>query len=204
MKNRKSSGRKGRPRSFDADKTLDRALQVFWRKGYEGATLSDLTRAMGINRPRMYAAFGDKQRRFRKVLARYQQGPGGFVAEALNEPTARRVVDRLLGGAVEGLTNPHNPRGCLAVHGALACGDQAQTIRHELTACRDKREAAIRERLRRAKASGDLPRDSDPADLARFVVTVMQGMAVQATGGATRDELRRVARTALRAWPKRR
>jgi AcrR family transcriptional regulator len=202
MKNSKPVVRKGRPRSFDAERALNQALQVFWRKGYEGATLSDLTKAMGINRPSLYAAFGDKEGLFRKALDRYQQGPVGFIADALKEPTGRRAVEHLLFGAAENLTDPRNPRGCLTVQGALACGDEAQGIRQELIALRNRTEGEIRDRLRRAKSAGELPADSDPGDLARFIATVIQGMAVQAAGGASRSELQRVARTAVRAWPK--
>src|SRR5437763_10008756 len=92
--------RRGRPRAFDLDKALDRALQVFWRKGYEGASLPDLTQAMGINRPSLYAAFGSKEELFRRALDRYAEGPASYVREALNEPTTRAVAERLLGGAV--------------------------------------------------------------------------------------------------------
>src|SRR6202035_3213375 len=108
---------RGRPREFDADKALDAALKVFWRKGFEGASLPDLTRAMGINRPSMYAAFGNKEALFRRALDRYAQGPAAYVRQALDEPTARRVVERLLRGAVEALSDPRNPRGCFAVQG---------------------------------------------------------------------------------------
>src|SRR6516225_7036799 len=103
----------GRPRAFDIDKALDRALKVFWRKGYEGASLPELTRAMGINRPSLYAAFGNKEALFRKVLDRYAEGPAAYVREALTEPTARAVAERLLGGAVDLLSGPRGPRGCL-------------------------------------------------------------------------------------------
>src|SRR6516164_184968 len=116
----------GRPRTFDTEKALDRALTVFWRKGYEGTTLPELTRAMGINRPSLYAAFGNKEMLFRKVMDRYAEGPAAYVREALEEPTARRVAERLLTGAVSLLADPRNPRGCLVVHGALACGDEAE------------------------------------------------------------------------------
>jgi len=191
----------GRPRAFDADEALNRALQVFWRKGYEGTSLSDLTKAMGINRPSLYAAFGDKAALFRKALDRYAEGPAAYVGEALKAPTARGVVERLLHGAVDLLTDPRNPRGCLLVQGALACGETARGVRKELIARRSAGEAALRQRLERAKATGDLPADADPAQLARYVVTVLHGMAVQAAGGANRAELRRVIRTALRAWP---
>src|SRR6266852_3492764 len=119
---------RGRPRAFDIDKALDRALGVFWRKGYEGTTLSDLTEAMGINRPSLYAAFGSKEGLFRKALDRYAEGPAAYVREALNEPTARAVAERLLGGAADLLTDPRHPRGCLAVQGALACGEAADSV----------------------------------------------------------------------------
>ncbi len=192
---------KGRPREFDIDCALDRALGVFWRKGFEGATLADLTKAMGVNRPSLYAAFGSKEGLFRKALDRYAEGPAAYVRETLNGPTARAVAERLLGGTVDLLTHPRNPRGCLMVQGALACGEAAESVRRELVSRRLADEAAIRERFERALADGDLPADADPADLARYVVAVIQGMAVQAAGGASREELRQVAAMALRAWP---
>jgi AcrR family transcriptional regulator len=192
---------KGRPREFDVKKALDRALKVFWRKGYEGASLLDLTKAMGINRPSLYAAFGNKEALFRKVLERYVEGPAAYVFEALKEPTARAVAERLLSGSIDLLTDRRNPRGCLMVQGALACGEAAESIRRELIAYRAAGEVAVRRRFERAVADSDLPADADPADLARYVVTVIRGMAVQAAGGARREELRRVAEIALRAWP---
>jgi AcrR family transcriptional regulator len=192
---------KGRPREFDVEKALGRALQVFWRKGYEGASLPELTRAMGINRPSLYAAFGNKEALFRRVLDRYAAGPAGYFGEALDEPTARAVAERLLGGAADLLTGRRGPRGCLLVHGALACSEAAESVRRELAARRAAGEAAIRRRFERARAEGDLPPDVCPADLAGYVVTVLRGMAVQAAGGAGREVLRRVAQMALRAWP---
>jgi len=191
----------GRPRAFDLDKALDCALQVFWQKGYEGASLADLTKAMGINRPSLYAAFGNKEDLFRKVLDRYSSGPAAFVNAALCEPTARAVVERLLRQTVDKLGDPHKPKGCLLVQSALSCGDAANPIRKELIARRAAGFAALRKRFKRAITDGDLPTDSDPADLARYVVTISSGMAIQAVGGATRDELRRVVEIALRAWP---
>jgi AcrR family transcriptional regulator len=192
---------KGRPREFDVVKALDRALKVFWRKGYAGASLPDLTRAMGINRPSLYAAFGNKEALFRRVLQRYAEGPAAYAGDALNEPTARAVAERLLGGTIDLLTDPKNPRGCLLVQGALACGEAAECVRRELAALRAAGEAAVRRRFERARKDGDLPAEADPADLARFIVTVQRGLAVQAAGGASRDELRRVVTLALRAWP---
>jgi len=201
MKQKQTARTVGRPRSFETAKALDAAMKVFWRKGYEGASLSDLTRAMGINRPSLYAAFGDKESLFRKVLDRYDSGPAGYVREALNQPTARAVVERLMEGAAKLATASSNPRGCLFVQSALACGDGAKAIRNDLILRRDAGEKAVRKRLKCAQAEGDLPRDANPADLARYVVTMIHGIAVQAAGGAARDQLRRVIRTALRAWP---
>lgn len=191
----------GRPRAFDKDKALDRALDVFWRKGYEGASLADLTEAMGINPPSLYAAFGNKEALFRQALDRYQDERGAFQREALAAPTARAAVARLLGGTADFLTDRRNPRGCLMVHGALACGDEASAVRKELAARRAASEAAIRRRLERAKAEGDLPAGAEPAALAGYVATVLEGLAVQAAGGASRKELQRVVEVALRAWP---
>jgi AcrR family transcriptional regulator len=197
IKNMKS----GRPREFDSEKALDAAMKVFWRKGYEGASLAELTRAMKINRPSLYAAFGDKEELFRKVLARYSRGPVAYIQEALDETTARAVAERLLLGTAEVLGNPKNPRGCLGVQGALACGESSESIRRELISYRQAGEKIILDRFERAKVEGDLPAGADPADLATFIITMIRGMAVDAASGASREELQRVARTAMRAWP---
>src|ERR1700722_4582159 len=141
MRRNKSSGLMGRPRSFDVDRGLDRALRVFWRKGYEGTSLSDLTTAVGVNRPSLYAAFGDKKALFRKALGHYLTGPAAYTEEALKEPTARAVVERLLQGAADLNTAPRNPGGCLMVQGALACSEASDSIRKELVACRAAGEA---------------------------------------------------------------
>jgi len=191
----------GRPRAFDVDQALDKALQVFWRKGYEGASLQDLTDAMKINRPSMYAAFGNKEALFRKVLDRYAQLNATFVNEALSAPTARQVVEKLLHSVAYSQCCPQNPPGCLAVQSALACGDDAESIRQELILRRAASQTAIRERLERAIQEGDLPVDADPKALARYVSTVIQGMAVQSASGATHQDLLSVIDLALKAWP---
>jgi AcrR family transcriptional regulator len=191
----------GRPRAFDIDEALDRALGVFWRLGYEGASLPDLTRAMGINRPSLYAAFGNKEALFRKAIDRYLEGPASHMLRALEEPTSRAVVERVFRGSIDLIADPETPRGCFLVQGALACGDAADSLRQELVRRRRAGEVALRERFRRAVSEGDLPPDADPDDLARYVASVVYGMAVQAAGGAGRDELGRVAGLALRAWP---
>src|SRR5258707_346174 len=95
---------RGRPRAFDADKALNRALNIFWRKGYEGTSLRDPTGAMGITPPSLYAAFGNKESLFRKAMDRYAKGPSAYVLKALDEPTARAVADRLLHGVIDLVT----------------------------------------------------------------------------------------------------
>ena len=202
MTQRRDVVQKGRPREFDTDKALDKALHVFWSRGYEGTSLSDLTEAMGINRPSLYAAFGNKEELFRRALDRYlEYGPGAVQRETLNEPTARAVAERLLAVTADNLTNPKYPRGCLAVQGALSCGEAAQSIKNELCSRRAAGEALLRERFERAKAEGDLGPESDPASLAQYLATVIQGMSVQASSGASRAELMKIAEMALKAWP---
>jgi AcrR family transcriptional regulator len=191
---------RGRPRTFCTEQALDAAMKVFWRKGYEGTTLPDLERAIGVNRPSLYAAFGNKQALFRKVIERYGEGPACFVREAVELPTARQVVQHILSGSIDLVTNPKNPGGCLAVQGALVCGDEATAARKQLASMRAAGEELLRRRFERAKADGDLPRGTTPADLARYVVTVMHGISVEAAGGASRRALQRVADLALRAW----
>jgi len=191
----------GRPRGFDADEALGRAMVVFWEQGYEGASLADLTAAMGITKTSMYAAFGNKDELFRRAVERYAEGPAAYVARALEQPTAREVATAFLTGAVEASTSPGCPAGCLFVQGSLAAGDGGRTARDALSAWRDEGRSHLRERFRRAVEEGDLPAGADPGLLARYVMTVANGIAVQAAGGAGRDELREVAGLALRNWP---
>src|SRR5437870_11047236 len=201
MKSETAAAPRGRPRGFDPDAALERAMHVFWAKGYEGASLSDLTRAMRINRPSLYAAFGNKEQLFRKVLDRYMDGPVAYFGKALAAPKGRDVVEEICLGTDSTGDGPRIQAGCLMVQGALACGDAS--VRREVAARRAKAEVALRRRLQRAKRGGDLPKNADPAELAHYVMTVVRGMAVQSAGGASRDQLRRVAQIALRAWPKR-
>jgi AcrR family transcriptional regulator len=191
----------GRPREFDVDEALATALDQFWRKGFEGTSVNDLTEAMGITKPSLYATFGNKEELFRKALDRYQSTCMTFVEEALAEPAAFQVVERLLYGYATCQTDGAHPPGCLDTNGALVCSEAAEPVRRELIARRTAQEAALRRRLEHALETGDLPADSDPADLARYVMAVIQGMAVQAASGASRETLHGVVRTALRAWP---
>ena len=201
MKSAKRSPRLGRPRAFDPDRALERALHVFLKNGYEGASLADLTRAMGINRPSLYAAFGNKAELFRKVVDLYLRR-SAKMSLALNEPTAQAGVKRMLREMADQLGDPHGPRGCLLVQSALACGAEAECIRKELIVRRQEQLALLRDRLRRARAEGDLPANADPRALARYLSAIMAGMAVQAANGAGRAELRELAETAMQAWPK--
>src|SRR5580700_8855174 len=198
---RKEQGVTGRPREFDTDAALEKAMRLFWTKSYEGTTVADLTETLGISRPSLYAAFGDKQSLFRAALERYAAGPACYVAAALGKPRAREVADHLLRGAADLQANSGNPGGCLTVSGAIACGDEAEPVRQALNAHRAAGVALLRRRFAQAKAQHDLPKDSNPAALARFVAAVVYGMAVLASGGASRKDLDQVIRTAMKAWP---
>jgi AcrR family transcriptional regulator len=200
MKRKKVTPAIGRPRAFDVEKALHQAMQVFWRKGYLGTSLSDLTDAMGINRPSLYAAFGNKKSLFRKALAHYANGPSSYLSDALQEPTARAVVERLLHGVVDLLTDPRTPTTCLWVHGALSCGDDP--LREEFAAQRAAGLAELRTRFKRAVADGNLLPDSDADALAHYVQTVNFGLTVQASTGATRKELLRIVEIALKTFAK--
>jgi AcrR family transcriptional regulator len=191
----------GRPRKFDADEALDRAVLVFWRLGYERTTLTGLCQAMGINRPSLYAAFGTKEELFHRALDRYANGPHAYESEALGLPTAREVAEALLYGAVDRQTGVDTPHGCLAVLGATTHPDTDSPIARALIDARAAGEDAVRERLELASAEGDLPADADPDELAAYLRTVIYGMTVKAATGATRQQLERIVELALRAWP---
>jgi AcrR family transcriptional regulator len=172
-------------------------MRVFWGQGYEGASLTDLTHAMGITRTSMYAAIGNKEDLFRKALERYTEGPASYGARALEEPTARQVAAAFLNGSVRATTRP----GCLGVQGALAAGDPGSDARDALIAWRNEHTSLLRDRFRQAVDEGDLPPDADPELLARYLMTVANGIAVQAAGGTAHDDLQQVADMALRSWP---
>jgi AcrR family transcriptional regulator len=190
----------GRPREFDIELALDRAMELFWRKGYEGTSVSDLTETLGITRPSLYAAFGNKEALFKTVLDRYEANIVTYRRNALNESSARAVARELLEGAADLFGDKRTPAGCLGVQSALVCGEEAEPIRRELIANRRAGERALRQRLRRAQAEDDLPADSDPASLTRFLSAVVYGMAVLSAGGASQKELLQVTELALRIW----
>ncbi|MGN6127551.1 MAG: TetR/AcrR family transcriptional regulator [Humibacter sp.] len=192
---------RGRPREFDTDAALDKAMTTFWAKGYEGASLADLTGAMGISRKSMYAAFGNKEQLFRVALDRYSAGPGSYVTEAMKAPTSREVARLFLTGSLQANTTPGLPTGCLGVQGALTTGESGIVARDILAEWRAGGQEQLRVRFQRAIEDGDLPESADAELIARYVMTIANGMAVQAAGGAAREDLQRVADAALRSWP---
>ncbi|WP_344648920.1 TetR/AcrR family transcriptional regulator [Cryptosporangium japonicum] len=193
---------RGRPRSFDADAALDRAVEVFWRQGYEGTSLTDLTAAMGINRPSMYAAYGNKDELFRRAVARYAEIDMAYARDALARPTGYEVIERFLRANADALTRTDRPAGCLSIQGGLAAGSDDGHVAQFLAASRLAGENALAERLERAVADGDLPAGTDAAGLARYVMVVSEGNAVHAAAGVDRAGLNAVIDIALRAVPR--
>lgn len=192
---------RGRPREFDPERALGNALQVFWKRGYEGASMAELTEAMGITKPSLYACFGNKEALFKKALDLYEREKLCYVTSALEGPTARGVVEQLLKGGLDAHCGPGDPQGCLGLIGMLACATEAPSIREHIIARRASSEAALVARLERAKGEGDLPESIDPKALGQYVTTVLQGMAIKAQGGASRQELQNVIDTFLVMWP---
>lgn len=193
--------RTGRPRSFCKEEALDRAMAVFWRQGYEGASLSCLTEAMGINSPSLYACFGSKEGLFKAVVERYDQRRIDFMTKVAAAPTAAAVAEAFLMGvaAFVAESGDKTPPGCLMLQGGLSGGDN--TIPDLLKKSRAEKEDMLRARFEQARKSGDLAKDSDPAALARYLAVMANGLAVQAAAGASVGELRDVAAIALANWP---
>ena len=185
----RSNGRTGRPRGFDEDEALEAAMRVFWEKSYEGATLADLTEAMGINRSSMFAAFGNKEALFKLAVSRYANGPMRYLREAMQQPTFRGAVEAALRGTVEFLSNPGNPRGCLSIQGALACGTDAEPVKEAMIEWRKRGEANLTKRVQQAQADGELDRSINAASYARFLTTIVNGLGIHAVNGATKPEL---------------
>ena len=191
----------GRQRQFDVIQALDAALDVFWRKGYEAASYTDLTQAPGVERPALYSAFGNKEALFRRALERYYSHHLAFFPAALELPTSLEVAAHILRNAAELNTRDPERAGCLAIHGVLAGSADAEPVRRALIEARAAAEATLRERFERAKREGDLPADANCGALAAYVCAVTHGMAVQAKAGYDRDVLNAVADQALATWP---
>jgi AcrR family transcriptional regulator len=192
---------RGRPREFCVDEALAQALRVFWEKGYDGTSLNDLTEAMGITRPSLYAAFGNKESLFRKALDLYESEKLTYIGKALEQPTARQVAETMLRGAIDNVTSSAEPHGCLGVITSVACGPESQSVREDVVKRGEKGKRALIERFVRAKAEGDLPAHVDPEGIMRVLVAMLQGISVQANQGASREELELLVESGLALWP---
>ena len=192
---------KGRPREFCTDKALAAALRVFWSKGYEGASMADLTEAMGITKPSLYAAFGNKEALFAKALDLYEAEKLAYTRTALDQPTAKGVAEAILRGALANMTGQNEPHGCLGVISTMACGAEAEPIKAAVVERRASSQRAVVERFRRAKEEGDLPEHVDAQALTGYLFAILQGLAVQAGSGASAEALGRVVDTSMMVWP---
>jgi|SRR3954454_6795360 AcrR family transcriptional regulator len=192
---------RGRPREFCVDNALARALEVFWSKGYDGASLNDLTEAMGINRPSMYAAFGNKEELFKKALDLYEREKMAYIGRALDQPTARQVAETMLRGAIETACGGDQPHGCLRVINSVACSPEAGSIRQEIMERGKAGRVALIARFERAKSEGDLPAHVDPQGLTALLIAMLQGISLQASQNASREDLELLADTGLGLWP---
>lgn len=190
----------GRPLSFDRDQALHAAMLTFWRHGYESTSIADLTAAMGITPPSLYAAFGDKKRLFRETVALYLSGepPEAAIASA---PSARAAAERLLTASAEGFTGETTPTGCLLATSTLSCSPAAADLQAEIATIRHGIEAALRERIQTDVASAALPADTDADALAGHMMAMTQGLSTLARDGASREKLLRVVAEAMKAWP---
>ncbi len=191
----------GRPKSYDYDDALNCAMRVFWEKGFDGTTMPDLTEAMNMNRPSIYAAFGNKEDLFKKTLALYAEKSVGWADELLNVPRIEDAVERFLLGSADSLTSTDKPRGCLAVQSALVGGDDTRGARDEAAVRREVVFNILEKRFERAVSEGQLKEDAKPRELARFYATVLQGMSVQSVSGIACADLRAIAQQALSVLP---
>ncbi|CAO3401690.1 TetR/AcrR family transcriptional regulator [Azospirillum palustre] len=191
---------RGRPRGFDRDEALAHAVRLFWQHGYEGTSVSELVKELGINPPALYSAFGSKEGLYREALDRYLREAGGFYARVLaEETTARDAVARILREGAQAFTGTIG--GCMLSTAALACAPEHQAVAQEVAALRSARRSLLAERITRGIAEGDVPAGVRPEVLAGYYMAVLQGMAVQAHDGADEATLREIADTAMRAWP---
>ncbi|MFI5779672.1 TetR/AcrR family transcriptional regulator [Nocardia sp. NPDC051570] len=193
---------RGRPRAFDRALALRCAMEVFWEHGFAGASMSDLTAAMGINSPSLYAAFGGKEQLFREAVDLYRETDGGYTERALSEqPTARRSIEAMLRDNAAAYADDTTPRGCMVVLAGSTYTTRNTAIRDFLIEKRGHTTDSVRARLDRGVAAGELPADTDTAELADFYVTVLFGLSVKARDGAELPQLQRSIDRAMSAWP---
>ncbi|BCM26292.1 TetR/AcrR family transcriptional regulator [Methyloradius palustris] len=191
----------GRPRKFDKDVALENALQLFRRKGYEATSMTDITEALGINRPSVYAAFGNKETLFSQVLAKYVEGPTAYLDEVLFEKTSREVVRQLLIQSVDLLTSLEKSTGCLAVLSSVSSELESVGIQQKIIDSLHRYEKKLAKRFDQAINEGDLPEGSNSESLSKYVTTVHKGLSVQASNGASKEELYGVVEVLLQSWP---
>lgn len=192
---------RGRTRTFDLDEALDRAVDVFWRRGYEATSIAELTEAMGINPPSLYAAFGNKRALFDRVVERYMRFSAANLRAAAAQPTGRAAAHHMLTSVVISATSDGQPSGCLLVQGALVGSADNADVHDELTRRREEVRYAMQLRFEQALDDGDFPPETDPARLARYYLTVATGLTVQAASGVERRELLEAVDCALSAFP---
>jgi AcrR family transcriptional regulator len=196
-----ASAPKGRPREFCVDQALAEALHVFWAKGYDGASMTDLTEAMGITKPSLYAAFGNKEALFHKALDLYEQEKLEYGRAALEQPTARKVAEYYLRNAIDVHGGTSDPKGCMGLISSLACSPEAESIKADVVRRRASSQRLLVERFERAKAEGDIPAHVDAEGLTSVLYALLQGITVQAGAGATHAELERLVDTSMMLWP---
>lgn len=176
-------------------------MEVFWSKGYDNTSLTDLTAVMGINSPSLYAAFGSKEGLFREAVQLYARTESPEIWQAITDaPTAKEAIAGFLHTTADAFTQPGKPAGCLVVLGALHASDTNADVCKTLKELRAENVAELRDRLDRAVAAGELPSGLDSASIAAFYVTVQQGMSIQARDGASREVLHAIADGAMAAW----
>jgi AcrR family transcriptional regulator len=188
----------GRPIGFDKEAALDAAMKAFWKRGYEGTSIADLTEVMGLNPPSIYAAFGDKKTLFQLAAKHYADGPAQYQAKALREPTLGGGIRALFRNAVEFLTDPEHQSGCMTLTGAMACSVEADSAKELMAEIRRQNEAALRVRLKQARKSGELATEVNIGDYARYLSTLLGGLAIQSASGVSRAEMKRIADIAVR------
>ncbi|KLO58061.1 TetR family transcriptional regulator [Delftia tsuruhatensis] len=188
----------GRPREFDRDQALERAMLAFWRRGYEGTSMADLVQALGIASARIYAAFGSKQDLFREAVQRYEAGDGGFADRAMaQEPRVRDALARVLRDAVATYTDDAHPLGCMVVTAATNCAEENEAVAAWLAEHRRQRTQSLIDRLQRALDEGELRAGTDVQALGDFYATQLHGISVQARDGVPRQRLLAAMETAL-------
>jgi AcrR family transcriptional regulator len=192
------NGKTGRPIGFDRDAALEAAMLLFWERGFEGTSMADLTQAMGLNPSSIYAAFGDKHALFSAAVRRYMEIRAQYATKALEEPTLKRVIRALFDNTVAFLTTPGHPPTCMTLAGAAGCSLEAKPARDLMTEIRKQNQIALRERLLKARKSGELPKDINADDYARYLSSIIAGLSIQAANGATKQELKRTAQMAVR------